>query len=64
LHYPPIDFDSEEMFWLYNVRENMESAAGNTLNTPQAYVVFTNGHLGYQGDAHYDLNYWDFANYA
>jgi hypothetical protein len=34
------------------------------LNPPVAYMVFTNGHIPYEGAAHYDLNYWNYANYA
>ncbi|HXJ13298.1 MAG TPA: hypothetical protein VNH19_13580, partial [Candidatus Limnocylindrales bacterium] len=63
LRYPPIDLTNQEMFWLYRVRENMEAVAGSTLNQPRPYMIFTNGHIGFQGDAHYDLNYWDYANY-
>lgn len=63
LAYSPIDLSNEEMLWLYNVRENIELIAPTALNPPQAFMVFTNGHISYQGDARYDLNYWDYANY-
>jgi hypothetical protein len=58
LLYPPIDLSSQEMVWLYWVRENMQSAA------QAATVVFTNGHVPNQGLAQFDLNYWDYANFV
>ncbi len=31
---------------------------------PQAYLVFTCGHVPYRGDARFDLAYWGYANFA
>jgi len=61
--YPPIDLGSEEMIWLYWVRENMEPAAAPS-SAVQPYVIFTNGHIAYQGKAQFDLNYWDYTNFV
>jgi hypothetical protein len=61
---PPINLASGEMFWLYRVRENMEAVAGGVVNLPQPYLIVTNGHIPYEGDAQYDLSYWDYSNYA
>jgi hypothetical protein len=58
LTYPPIDVDSRELVWLYRVRENMIDAKA------QNYVVFSNGHMPYLGDAQFDLVYWNYGNYA
>lgn len=60
---PPINLANAEMFWLYRVRENMQAIAGGTTNLPQPYMIFANGHIPYDGNAQYDLNYWDYANY-
>jgi hypothetical protein len=64
LSYPSINLSSEEMIWLYMVRENGESVITNRSNPPQLYMIFTNGHVPYQGDARYDLARWDYSNYS
>jgi hypothetical protein len=61
LSYPPIDLGSSEMVWLYLVRENMQTVQ---TNPPQVYVIFVNGQVPYRGAARYDLNRWDYSNYA
>jgi hypothetical protein len=63
LSYPPIDLSSEEMIWLYMVRENGESAITNRIKPPQLYMIFTSGHIPYQGDARFDLARWDYSNF-
>lgn len=63
LSYPPIDLSSKEMIWLYMVRENGESVITNRIKAPQLCMIFTNGHIPYQGDAMYDLARWDYSNY-
>src|SRR6266704_5860898 len=63
LLYPPIDFTNQEMFWLYWVRENIETINTNIAEAPQQYLIFSNGHLPFQGETRFDLNYWDYANY-
>lgn len=60
--YPPIDFSNEEMLWLYLVRENVDPDGQST--PPLPYLTFCNGHIPYLGNPHYDLNYWNYANYA
>jgi hypothetical protein len=62
--YPPIDLTNQEMFWLYQVRENQEIADSSTFNPPRLYMVFVNGHVPFVGQARFDLNYWDYANYV
>lgn len=64
LSYPPINLSSEEMIWLYMVRENGGSVITNRSTPPQLYMIFTNGHIPYQGDAKYDLSRWDYCNYS
>ena len=62
--YPPIDLAAGELIWLYNVRENIQAFDNNLTKPTLAYVVFSNGHLPYQGDARFDRSYWDYSNYA
>jgi hypothetical protein len=62
--FPAIDFGNQEMLWLYRVRENMQAVAASAALPPRPLMVFTNGHLPYEGDAQFDLSYWDYANYA
>lgn len=64
LLYPPIDFKNKEMMWLYWVRENMEPIVQNPFIQLQSYMVFTNGQMSFEGEAKFDLNYWDFANFV
>ena len=64
LLYPPIDLNSHEMFWLYQVRENQESIDQNSGNPPRLYLIFANGHLPFQADTRFDLNYWNYANFV
>ena len=54
--FPPIDLSSEELVWIYTVRENAEASA-------QQYLVVAHGHIPYVGAARLDLGYADFANY-
>lgn len=62
--FPPIDLSSQELLWLYEIRENQQTIDNSNTNPPQFYYLFTNGHLPFQGDAQFDLNYWDYANYV
>jgi hypothetical protein len=61
--YPPIDLSNQEMLWLYQVRENQQAIDGG-VNSPRLCMVFANGHIPFQGDAQYDLNYWNYANFV
>lgn len=60
--YPPIDFSNQEMLWIYQARENQEAIDNGTSVAPP-YLVFTNGRVPFQGEAQYDLNYFNYANY-
>ena len=64
LSYAPVDLKSEEMLWLYQVRENIESIDKEEVLTARPYLIFTSGHVPYQGDARFNLSHWDYANYA
>ncbi|MEA3015839.1 MAG: hypothetical protein QOI38_561 [Sphingomonadales bacterium] len=56
---PAIDTASAEAVWLYRIAQNrMESPQ------PAQVMIFASGHLPYRGDARFNLNYWNYANYA
>lgn len=62
LAYAPHDLEGSEMLRVYRVRENMQAQAG--AEPPQAYLLFTSGHVPYHGDAHYNLAYWNYSNFS
>jgi hypothetical protein len=61
--YPPIDIETEELIWVYHVRQNQQAIDDGGPDVPQPYVVFASGHMPYMGDPHYDVNRWNYANY-
>ena len=61
--FKPINLTTSEMLWLYYVRENMKAVNNRTSDQPQSYMIFTNGHIPFQGRAHYDLARWGYSNY-
>ena len=62
LSYPPMDLSRHEVIWRYFVRENMQAFDHDTTGTVRPYMIFTNGQMPYQGDAHHDLAHWNYAN--
>jgi hypothetical protein len=64
LAYPPIDLNSGELIWFYLVRENIQAIDKAAFNPPQPYLLFANGQIPFMGDARFDLNYWEYSNYA
>jgi hypothetical protein len=64
LAYAPTDLNTGEMIWLYWVRQNMKTIDNNPARPPRAYLIFTSGHVPYQGQAQFDLGHWEYANYA
>lgn len=61
--YPPIDLSSQEMLWVYQVRENQEAIDNDGTSAPPLYMLFTSGRVPFRGEAQYDLNYFNYANY-
>ena len=55
---PAIDTQSDHVVWLYRIAQ--------TQMTPRTAPIlfFASGHLSYRGDARFNLNHWNFANYA
>jgi hypothetical protein len=58
LGFPPIDLQSQELIWVYLVRENLQAIATSTA----PYFIFANGNLPYLGNARFDLARADFSN--
>lgn len=62
--YPPIDLASGELIWVYYVRENRQAIDYLRTPRPRACLVFTSGHIPYQGDARFGERRWNYANTA
>lgn len=62
--YRPIDLVSEELIWVYRVRENRQIDSRKQTDSPLSYVIFVSGHCPYQGNARYNIARWDFSNFA
>jgi hypothetical protein len=66
LPYGPIRLDQGEMVWLYEVRDNRDPrvyGATAAATAPQQYLIFTSGHVPFQGQARLDVARADFTNY-
>ncbi len=61
---PPIDLSRLELIWLYQIRQNQQAIDNGTGAATSLYMVFANGHLPYQGNARFDLEYFNYANHA
>lgn len=65
LHFPPIDTRSGELVWLYRIRENRLAIELTKPNPrPVSTLVFASGHIPYLADAQFDVNSWNYSNYA
>lgn len=64
MSFRPIDLTTGEMIWLYRVRENRQVSTQSRFARLQPYLIFTSGHVPYQGDARYNLARWDYSNYS
>ncbi len=56
---PAIDMRSDHAIWLYRIAQNEMSKKQS-----KSTLIFASGHLPYRGDARFNLNYWNYANYA
>ncbi|MEM7051208.1 MAG: hypothetical protein AAF604_16180 [Acidobacteriota bacterium] len=56
--FPAIDTESDEMVWLYSIRENRQRVP------ERPAVIFTSGFMPLFGDARYDINRWSFGNFS
>jgi hypothetical protein len=61
--YEPINLSSGELIWVYLVRENIQAIDNASTPLPQQYVILVNGHTPFAGEARFDLNRWDYANF-
>jgi hypothetical protein len=64
LAYAPIKLGSREVIYLYEVRQNAQAIAAQPPNLPQAYLVFSSGHMPFCGEARFDVNRYDYSNYS
>jgi hypothetical protein len=62
--YPPITLGSGELIWLYQVRQNMETIAAGGSGAPRPYLIFSNGHMPFCGEARFDVNRYNYSNYS
>ncbi len=59
VYFPPIDLSSNELVWIYRIRENAQHAHDGI----QPYLAFASGVVPYLGEARFDVARWDYANY-
>jgi hypothetical protein len=63
LAYAPIDLASGELIWTYLVRQNIQGIDNASGTPPQQYLVLASGHMPFEGEARFDVNHWDYANF-
>lgn len=63
LLHPPLSEGSDEVIWIYQVRENLQ-ATRTTASDVQPYVIFARGAVPYRGHANYDVSHWDYATFT
>jgi hypothetical protein len=64
LAYAPIDLTSGELIWTYLLRQNIQGIDNATGAKPQQYLILTTGHMPFEGEARFDLNHWNYANFS
>ena len=64
LPFAPIDLNSNEMVWLYFVRENKDPRAFEGSQTPLSYLIFASGHTPFFGEARFNVARYDYSNYT
>jgi hypothetical protein len=64
LGYLPVDVGSGEMVWTYLLRQNIQTIDNSVSNPPQQYLILATGHMPFEGEARFDLNRWDYANFS
>lgn len=62
--YAPIRLGSGELIYLYEVRQNMQTIDAGGPGMPQAYLIFSSGHMPFHGEARFDVNRYDYSNYS
>jgi hypothetical protein len=64
LGYAPIDLNSGEFVWLYEIRENRQMGTAGGSAPPQPYLLFATGHMPFYGEARFDIARWNYSNYS
>jgi hypothetical protein len=60
----PIDMVQNEMVWLYRIVQNSMERNKPGATGPQQYLLFASGQIPYQGDAQFNVSYWNYSNYS
>jgi hypothetical protein len=58
----PVDVESTEMFWLYNVRQNTQAQAEGATSV-KSYLIFSSGQMPFVGEPRFDVSRWNYSNY-
>jgi hypothetical protein len=58
----PVDVESTEMFWLYNVRQNTQAQAAGATSV-KSYLIFSSGQMPFAGESRFDVSRWSYSNY-
>ncbi|WP_438042901.1 hypothetical protein [Sorangium sp. So ce128] len=63
LRHAAVSTATDEMFWIYQVRENIQAvrAPGSAV---QPYVIFARGAVPYHGGAPFNVAHWGYATYS
>jgi hypothetical protein len=59
----PVDVESTQMFWLYNVRQNTQAQAEGATSV-KSYLIFSSGQMPFVGDAQFDVSRWSYSNFV
>lgn len=59
----PVDVESTEMFWLYNVRQNTQAQVAGGASV-KSYLIFSSGQMPFFGEARFDVSRWSYSNYV
>lgn len=60
---PPIQLGTQELVWLYWVRENLGGGVPDWRNAGAPVILFTSPHLHYEAEARFNADYFNFANF-
>jgi hypothetical protein len=58
------DEEDREFVWTYVIRQNQLAIDSGTPPRPRLVLVFSTGHLPFQGDPQYDLARYGYSNYG
>jgi hypothetical protein len=62
--YPPLDITKGVMLWLYAVREDIQTIEASVAAQSISYLIAVSGHVPFAGEARFDVNRWEYANFS